>query len=108
MAKFRSWLWTIVCSREDLQARVSYLTGTEKKKEMKTERERERKREAERKKERVGERVRIHSLYYLDSFLQQNPDWSSQQPHDFLPYSMNPGDLDFSQILRTMKILPDR
>ena len=51
MAKFRSWLWTIVCSREDLQARVSYLTGTEKKKEMKTERERERKREAERKKE---------------------------------------------------------
>ena len=89
MAKFRSWLWTIVCSREDLQARVSYLTGTEGKKERKIERERERKRETERererernrererkrkkqrerKKERVGESVRIHCLYYHISFL---------------------------------------
>ena len=77
MAKFRSWLWTIVCSREDLQARVSYLTGTEGKKERKIERERERKRETEREREKEketerekeGKSVRIHCLYYHISFL---------------------------------------
>ena len=58
MAKFRSWLWTIVCSREDLQARVSYLTGTEGKKERKIERERERKRETEREREKEKETER--------------------------------------------------